>query len=486
MSEESIEDIISEASAIVDVFQTQLDRIESKLDSLLQRIKPVIDESEIEIETIADLDIASFIYGKKNTCTILSKVWTDAQRIEMINMHRNMGCNHFVVDLLCSNNWSEESLPDYWNGEPRQDVHIGKGEESEAVRILTMIRDAGMSIAAYHANDGKDDINNESVWTDEILANYWTRIMRKVATTKYKDGSPLVKEIIFKREFDDVGERSINSVINMLKVIRNEMIDGQTLWTHNESFNPIVLESVFQYIDGLRIQSGGDNICDMIDNNRDIMEFCVEHGKLFKFAEYPVNGVFNGFEHPEYGDELISIGLKYPELFKGVDMYCTVQDINTSFSWDKVDVVGNSFGLSNISSYPERGEISGLNIHRGNYWGDESWYCNISYDGLEDWIGYDVFGDGKILDGRQYILVERDGRWICAFFEWFGKWSENGLHAWGNLNFDHTNLLKGTPLEYPWQPKSGEKYGFILATVANAESEGKRARTPIYWFTWPQ
>ena len=94
--------------------------------------------------------------------------------------------------------------------------------------------------------------------------------------------------------------------------------------------------------------------------------------------------------------------------------------------------------------------ITSYSIHYTKlYEGDESWYCNISYDGLEDWIGYDVFGDGKILDGRQYILVERDGRWICAFFEWFGKWSENGLHAWGNLNFDHTNLLKGTPLEYP-------------------------------------
>ena len=129
-----------------------------------------------------------------------------------------------------------------------------------------------------------------------------------------------------------------------------------------------------------------------------------------------------------------------------------------------------------------------MHIHLGTYYAPEqAWYFQIDADGYTSWTAYKPYGganDTPIV-GNIWILVKQPNstRWWAAPIEGLGDFTD--IYPAANLNFEHTNVLAGTPLASPWQPQSGETYGWMLSTnVAYPGSNGEE-RSNVVLEAWP-
>jgi hypothetical protein len=154
---------------------------------------------------------------------------------------------------------------------------------------------------------------------------------------------------------------------------------------------------------------------------------------------------------------------------------------------DQVDVIAMGAGTPGVTQWAKTALLRGMNAHRGSYYGPESWYFQIDGEGHKDWPSYKPFGgeEDTPVCGNIWILVRQPGstRWWAAPFEGLVDFTD--IHPAGNLNFDHTNVLAGSPLAYPWQPASGEVYGWMLTTNVFFPGSNGQERTNVLLEAWP-
>ena len=154
-----------------------------------------------------------------------------------------------------------------------------------------------------------------------------------------------------------------------------------------------------------------------------------------------------------------------------------------AINWKQVDIVGRASG-SGIEGFSVTATLSAVNPHVGSYYGPKSWYLDLQLNGTQSWTSYLPFGTGNPITGNIWIFVPQgNGRYWGAVFEGYGN--RYTIHPAGNLNYDHTNVLAGTPLAYPWQPKSGETYGWMVSTNVIWPGRNGDMRTNIILQGWP-
>ena len=154
---------------------------------------------------------------------------------------------------------------------------------------------------------------------------------------------------------------------------------------------------------------------------------------------------------------------------------------------DQVDVIAMGAGTQGVTQWAKTAELRGMNIHRGSYYGPESWYFQIDAEGHANWPSYKPFGgeNDTPICGNIWILVPQPGssRWWAAPIEGLVDFTD--IHPAGNLNFDHTNILAGSPLASPWQPVSGEVYGWMLTTNVFFPGSNGQERSNVLLESWP-
>jgi hypothetical protein len=157
-------------------------------------------------------------------------------------------------------------------------------------------------------------------------------------------------------------------------------------------------------------------------------------------------------------------------------------DGTDAITWDQVTFVGRSNPA--VASYSRTGTINSFRIHRGSYYGPDSWYVDVQTSGTSGWPGYLPFGTGNTVEGNMWIFVPNGNGYYAAPFE--GWVVRTTILPLGNLNFDHTNILAGSVLGAPWQPTSGENYGWMVSTNAGLYPGGNGSqRTNIFMQRWP-
>lgn len=154
---------------------------------------------------------------------------------------------------------------------------------------------------------------------------------------------------------------------------------------------------------------------------------------------------------------------------------------------DQVDVVGMGAGSPQVTQWAKTAVLRGMNIHRGSYYGPESWYFQIDGEGHKEWPSYKPFGgeNDTPVCGNIWILVRQPGstRWWAAPIEGLVDFTD--IHPAGNLNFDHTNILADSPLAHPWQPMAGEVYGWMLTTNVFFPGSNGQERSNVLLEAWP-
>jgi hypothetical protein len=154
-----------------------------------------------------------------------------------------------------------------------------------------------------------------------------------------------------------------------------------------------------------------------------------------------------------------------------------------AINWSQVDQVGRGAG-SGIESFTVSATLRAMNPHWDNHFGPQSWYFNVDISGSSAWQNYAPYNDGNAITGNIWIFVPNgNGRYWLTAFE--GYRNTQRIHAAGNLNFDHTNVLAGTPMAAPWQPQSGVEYGWMISTNVMWPGRNGDQRSNIIRQAWP-
>jgi hypothetical protein len=154
-----------------------------------------------------------------------------------------------------------------------------------------------------------------------------------------------------------------------------------------------------------------------------------------------------------------------------------------AISWSQVDLVGRG-ATSGIQGFNVSATLRAMNPHWDNHFGPQSWYFRVEIDGSTAWQNYAPYDDGNAITGNMWIFVPQgNGRYWATAFE--GYRNTQSIHAGGNLNFDHTNVLAGTPMAAPWQPQSGVQYGWMISTNVMWPGRNGDQRSTIILQAWP-
>ncbi len=154
-----------------------------------------------------------------------------------------------------------------------------------------------------------------------------------------------------------------------------------------------------------------------------------------------------------------------------------------AISWSMVDQVGSTANQG-IEGFNVSAQLSNVNPHIGNYYGPTGWYLGLSITGTQNWQSYDPYGTGGLITGNIWIFVPQgNGRYWAAVFEGYGNFAVN--FPAGNLNFEHHNILAGTPMQSPWTPTSGVQYGWMVSTNLIYPGRNGDQRSNIIIQAWP-
>ena len=124
---------------------------------------------------------------------------------------------------------------------------------------------------------------------------------------------------------------------------------------------------------------------------------------------------------------------------------------------------------SDISAWPETHTLSAVTV-------SDSQIC-LENDGVHEWPIVDF--DGTELVGNPWIVLEHEGTWYAATWEWLRPNQE--CKSRSSVNGDH---IKKAPLEN-WSPKSGETYWFMVSGLARFSERNVEARTNLVQVVWP-
>ena len=103
----------------------------------------------------------------------------------------------------------------------------------------------------------------------------------------------------------------------------------------------------------------------------------------------------------------------------------------------------------------------------------------IGRHGEADRKAYGVPRDGVDVVGNPWIIVEYQGTWYAATWEWLRPGQE--CKSRSAVNGDH---IKHEPLRN-WSPKSGERYWFMVSGLARSSHRNAEQRTNLVEVVWP-
>ena len=154
-----------------------------------------------------------------------------------------------------------------------------------------------------------------------------------------------------------------------------------------------------------------------------------------------------------------------------------------AINWSDVDQVG-TVANQGIERFNVSAQLNAVNPHIGNYYGPTGWYLGLVISGTQNWQSYDPYNTGGLITGNIWIFVPQgNGRYWATVFEGYGNFATN--FPAGNLNFEHYNILAGTPMSYPWQPQSGVQYGWMVSTNLIYPGRNGDQRSNIIIQAWP-
>jgi len=123
----------------------------------------------------------------------------------------------------------------------------------------------------------------------------------------------------------------------------------------------------------------------------------------------------------------------------------------------------------NVSNWEVTGTLRSVSVS-GNS-------ITLDYDKARVWPGRNTAGAS--VNANPWILVNRNGTWYAATWEWLrvGQTSKSRAAVRG----DHINVA---PLNN-FVPRSGETYGFMVSGLARSNVRNVLERTNVVMFTWP-
>jgi hypothetical protein len=93
------------------------------------------------------------------------------------------------------------------------------------------------------------------------------------------------------------------------------------------------------------------------------------------------------------------------------------------------------------------------------------------------------YPDGAPIEGNAWIFAFVNGRWHGATWEWLrpGQQSKS-VKAW---EFGEDQIRR-SPLDISWMPRSGDRVGFMMSTIARTNLRASQNyRTQVFMTTWP-
>ena len=124
---------------------------------------------------------------------------------------------------------------------------------------------------------------------------------------------------------------------------------------------------------------------------------------------------------------------------------------------------------SDISGWPQTATLSTVSVSSDQI-------CLLN-DGVHAWPVVTL--DGTELVGNPWIVLEHEGVWYAATWEWLRPGQE--CKARTSVNGDH---IKKSPLD-TWSPTSGETYWFMVSGLARFSERNVEARTNLVPVVWP-
>ena len=124
---------------------------------------------------------------------------------------------------------------------------------------------------------------------------------------------------------------------------------------------------------------------------------------------------------------------------------------------------------SDISSWPQTATLSSVSVSSDQI-------C-LPNDGVHAWPIHNL--DGTDVVGNPWIVLEHEGTWYAATWEWLRPGQE--CKAKTSVNGDH---IKQPPLD-TWSPTSGETYWFMVSGLARFGERNVEARTNRVPAGWP-
>ncbi len=138
---------------------------------------------------------------------------------------------------------------------------------------------------------------------------------------------------------------------------------------------------------------------------------------------------------------------------------------------DAIDATKIRYLHANVSGWPITSQLA-VSFSGGN--------VNMPYDKAKVWPHGKTATDGGSCNANPWIIVNIDGQWTAATFEWLriGQTSKPMKTVAG----DH---IKVGPLGGNWRPTSGTEYGWMVSSVARDKNRTVNERTNIVMARWP-
>ena len=134
------------------------------------------------------------------------------------------------------------------------------------------------------------------------------------------------------------------------------------------------------------------------------------------------------------------------------------------FSWDNCTILR---GDSTISTWPITSQLEQVYYHSDGE-------LKLDHTKAGDWEDLD-----NGLEGNAWIVVNLDGRWYAATFEWLRD-GQVDKHV-EPFEFGQ-DQIREAPLDASWEgPQPGEVVGFFVSTPARSEVRTTKERSGIVW-----
>lgn len=126
-------------------------------------------------------------------------------------------------------------------------------------------------------------------------------------------------------------------------------------------------------------------------------------------------------------------------------------------------------GGGQVAGWPVTAHLASVDIAGGR--------VTLDYDKADIWPVANVEG-GTV--ANPWVIVNVGGQWYAATWEWL-KPGQTAKDMRGKSWGGH---IKASPLS-KWEPKSGERIGWMVSGLARSAIRNVRERSNIVWKEWP-